>query len=61
MPEALLVKPVKKNRKVQFLKIPCIPSKHWGWSCIVIGVGCLQRNLKMRFAGFAKSPQIGAL
>ena len=21
----------------------CIPSKHWGWSCIFIGVGCLQK------------------
>ena len=30
-----------KIRKVQFLKILCIPSKHWGWSCIAIGVGCL--------------------
>lgn len=27
----------------QFLKIPCIPSKHWGWSCIVIGGECLRR------------------
>ena len=36
-----------KIEKVQILKILCIPSKHWGWSCIVIGVGCLLilRNL----------------
>ena len=22
--------------------MPCISSKHWGWSCIAIGVGCLR-------------------
>ena len=22
--------------------MPCIPSKHWGWSRIAIGVGCLR-------------------
>ena len=41
MTEALLVKPCLKIEKNQILKILCIPSKHWGWSCIVIGVGCL--------------------
>ena len=41
MTEVLSVQPVFKIEKVQILKILCIPSKHWGWSCIVIGVGCL--------------------
>lgn len=40
MKEAFLVKPVK-NRKLQFLKILYIPSKHKGWCCIAIRIGCL--------------------
>lgn len=35
-----------KIEKVQFLKILCIPSKHWGWSAIALGIGCLHSDRK---------------
>ena len=36
-----------KIEKVQFLKILCIPSKHWRWGRIAIGVECLQKSFKV--------------
>ena len=46
MTEALLVKAALKIEKVKFLIILCIPSKHWGWSAIALGIGCLHSDRK---------------
>ena len=27
----------------------CIPSKHWGWSAIALGVGCLHSDRKYSY------------